>query len=155
MSNDVPTSRTYVHAACEMPTEISESDFEAIADPICPSSHTMCAECEESFPMEEFAWSDTGERIVDYYDRYMQRVGTLGRMVGSRGTGIALAVLGLAGGASLGFVAAASIGWIGGVLVGLVCATIFGSAGLLVWDAVLKPAIVRRALGVDDCRMLK
>ena len=154
MSDDVPTSRDYVHAACEMSTEISESDFEAIADPFCPSSHTMCAECDESFPMEEFAWSDTGERIVDYYARYRAKVGTMGRLLGSRGTGIVFATIGIVGGGGLGIVAAQSIGWIGGVLVGLVCAAICGAAGLLLWDAALKPSIARAAFGVDDCRSL-
>ena len=154
MSDSVPTSRTYVHTACEMETEIDDSDFEAIADPISRSSSLMCAHCEDVFPIDDFAWADTGELIVAYYERHSLNVGAVARVLGSRALGIVFAVVGLAGGGVLAIPAAASIGWMGGTLVGLVCGVIGACAGLLVWDAVLKPAIARRAFGVADCRSL-
>lgn len=59
------TSREYVHHKCKTVTVIEGPEFAALADPLANMTGTYCAECDDAFPITEFAWADTGERISD------------------------------------------------------------------------------------------
>lgn len=64
--------RDYTHLRCGTATTIDGPEFQALADPLARMVATYCAGCEEVFPIDQFAWSDTGEKISDYYLRYQQ-----------------------------------------------------------------------------------
>ena len=129
----IPDSRTYVHLNCQTSTEVSGPEFSALSDPLIGMERTFCTGCDGMFPLDEFAWADTKERIPDYYARHAGQVSAFGRAVGSR-TGLFLVT-------GLGAIVL-------GVLVGVV-------VGFAVPEFVIKPATIRSAFGVSDTRMLR
>lgn len=64
-----PDSRAYVHTACGSGTVISGWQFKRLSDPFSLVQETYCVECESHFPMNQVAWTDTGEMLNDYRDR--------------------------------------------------------------------------------------
>lgn len=140
------SERAYVHRACGKETALDGPELSAVADPLARMVRTYCAECEEFFPMDEFAWSDTREPISAYYQRYQQQVSPLLRFLASR-LGMfmiagCLVWIGFSGSLVLGSV------WVLGV--GLIL-----SLGSFAFHTViLGPWILRRSFGTGDAREL-
>ena len=73
--DETPAARTYVHAACGKGTDVSEWDFEALCDPFFHTLATVCVHCGGvPFPLEEFEWADTKERLNVYRMRLKSHV---------------------------------------------------------------------------------
>ncbi len=140
------TERSYIHLRCRTETELDGPELRAVADPLARMVRTYCAECEEHFPMDQFAWSDTGEKISDYYRRYQGQVSPLLRVLASR-LGMFLIAGGLAWFAFSGSLVFHSI-WVLGA--GLLLAVGSVAAHTLV----LGPWILNRAFGTSDSREL-
>ena len=59
-------SRDYVHSACNGVTCISGDDYVIIECPFRRVTHTYCATCNQTVPLDEVEWVDSGQRISDY-----------------------------------------------------------------------------------------
>lgn len=141
------TSRDYIHAACESTTTIDGPEFQALADPLAKMQSTWCAECEDHFPISEFSWADTRERISDYYSRYQQQASPAMRFVASRAGMFTFAVALFFLGVPLAMILRSLWGLAGGV-VGAVLA-------IVLHVTVLGPMVLRRVLGTEDPRQLQ
>src|SRR5687767_4346201 len=64
-----PASRAYTHSSCGNNTIVDDWAFAAICDPYYTTSGTICSACSRPFPLDEFAWADTGENIEAYRKR--------------------------------------------------------------------------------------
>ena len=135
------TSRDYVHSRCSGVTTIEGPEFQALADPLSRMVSTYCSDCEDTFPIAEFAWHDTQERISDYYSRYQQQASGFQNFIASRagmftlaGIVFALGLLSCIFLGALGLIAA-----IGGAIVAIVLhVTMLGSM------------ILRQVTGTND-----
>ena len=58
--------RNYVHTACNGVTGISGDDYVIIECPFRRVTHTYCATCNQTVPLDEVKWVDSGQRISDY-----------------------------------------------------------------------------------------
>lgn len=107
---------------------------------------TYCSECDDMFPIEEFAWDDTQERISDYYARYKSQASGFQSFMASRTGMFVIAglvfVLGLL--SCLAFGALGLVNAIGGCIVAVVLHV-----------TVLGPMILRQVLGTDDPTQLE
>jgi hypothetical protein len=65
----LPASRDYIHSSCGNVTSINETVLDAICDPFYSTQGTICSACARPFPLDEFAWADTGENIEAYRKR--------------------------------------------------------------------------------------
>jgi len=141
-------SRDYIHIKCQEATTIDGPEFEMIANPLNGMLRTVCANCDDDFPLQEFVWADSNECITDYYDRYLKRATSFQCHLASR-TGlytqcgmVALffAMIGLAIKREPAYI----MGWvIAGVIIGIIL-NVF----------VISPIITRQIFGTDDCRSL-
>ena len=134
-------SRDYVHSRCGGVTTIEGPEFQALAHPLSKMVSTYCSDCEDLFPIAEFAWDDTQERISDYYARYQQQASGFQNFAASRAgmftiSGIVF-VLGLLSCVFLG--ALGLIVAIGGAIVALVLHVMM-----------LDSMILRQVTGTDD-----
>lgn len=77
-------SRDYLHSRCGGVTTIEGPEFQALADPLSKMVSTYCSDCDDMFPVAEFAWDDTQERISDYYTRYQQQASGFQNFTASR-----------------------------------------------------------------------
>ena len=59
-------SRDYIHSACRGVTTISGDDYVIIECPFRRVTHTYCATCNQTVPLDEVAWVDSSQRISDY-----------------------------------------------------------------------------------------
>lgn len=152
--DEVPESRVCVHEMCGADTIVSGSDFRLLSDPLSVADRTYCAHCEEHFPLTEFRWAETRERISEYRERYQALLPRTGRLlVGTSGR-----LLPILGGAVLGItLVLAQV-----PLVGTPASrALAGAGGLLgaftgMWIQVkaIEPAVYRRAFGSSDPRTL-
>lgn len=146
--NKLRTSREYVHRKCKNTTVIDGPEFEALADPLANMICTYCGECEEHFPIAEFAWTDTDERISDYYKRYRQQASPAQRFLASR-----KAMFVMSGVAAL-------LALLIGLLVlkmpviSVVLAVVAVGATFALHTLVIGPMILKQALGTNDPRQL-
>lgn len=142
------TSREYIHRKCRGTTEIDGPEFSALADPLANMVGTYCAECEEFFPIGEFAWADTKERISDYYKRYQQQASPSQRFLASRRGMFVMS--GIAGAAGL------LIGILGLKMpvIGVVLAVVAVVAMLALHTLMIGPMILKQVLGTSDPRQL-
>jgi hypothetical protein len=154
MNTAIPDSRTYIHEKCGQATDVSESEFKIVASPLPGCRMTMCCACAQHFPIAEFKWADSGERIVDYYNRHRAKASLSARLVSSLAFTLALVALGGIGGVAAGVAAGNWVGIIVGFLVGIVSVLVGMVAGLLVASAI-ETRVVARSLGVPDVRCLK
>jgi len=134
-------SRDYVHAQCSGVTTIDGPEFQALADPLTRMTSTYCSECDAVFPIDEFAWDDTQERISDYYARYQQQASGLQKFLASR-TGMftissIVFFLGLASCIVLG-------------IFGLIVAIAGAIVSIVVHVMSIGPMILRQVLGTND-----
>jgi hypothetical protein len=154
-SPQIPESRPYRHRNCNEETVVSGQHFEVLSDPLSGMTRTWCNTCNDFFPLADFEWSDTSERITDYCSRHSARATRLERFLSSRMFLTISLIFGFLAGAIGGFVLFRAKG---GVL--LIVMTVFvGVIGVIVFGSLkeffLGKLIVRRVCGVSDTRMLK
>ena len=139
-------SRDYVHSRCGGVTTIDGPEFQALADPLSRMVSTYCSECEETFPITEFAWDDTQERISDYYARYQHQASGLQNFLASRAGMFTVAGVIF----SLGLVSCVALG-----LLGLIAAIAGAVISIVLHVTVLGPMILRQVLGTNDPTQLE
>jgi hypothetical protein len=115
---------------------------------------TYCERCDDHFPMHEFVWDDTGERLTDYYARYAAMFKGRDRFLASE----TLVFLCLGLGAVLGGVAGFRVGrnWgtlamIGVIILGVL---LVGVVGFVV-GAAIKQSVLKRVVGTDNFTSLE
>ena len=140
-------SRDYVHTQCGGETTIDGPEYAAFADPLSKMTSTYCAECEGVFPVSQFAWADTRERISDYYAHYQKQASGLQQFLASRAAMFTMSGVMFVAGLSLTLVLGAGLGLAAGV-VGAVVA-------IVVHVMVIGPMILRQVLGTNDPRQLE
>jgi hypothetical protein len=146
--------RSYTHKACGEATVVNGRELLALCDPFSATVGTYCVACETHFPLKEFVWDDTRERISAARARH-----------GAMAPGWARALLRPSG--CLGFVlllapAAAGPGYAVGRALGApgwvfpVLAALGGAvAAVLILAVVVSPAVMRQYYGVSDWRELR
>ena len=107
---------------------------------------TYCSECEETFPITEFVWDDTQERISDYYARYQHQASGLQNFLASRASMFTIAGVVF----SLGLVSCVALG-----LLGLIAAIAGAVISIVLHVTVLGPMILRQVLGTNDPTQLE
>jgi hypothetical protein len=151
----VPESRAYRHLACGGATTVTGSPFEVITNPLASMHRTWCSDCNRYFPMDEYAWLDTGEKITDYWARHSARATRLERFLCSKTAMVLLVSAGLIAGMILGYfmfrqnqlaVKILMIPFMGGL-------GVFAAAALFI--SVITKFILWRVCGVSDTRVLK
>lgn len=154
-STPTPQSRSYIHKACEMATEVDGGEFQALADPLADMKQTYCTSCEDYFPVREFRWEDTNETLSKYYARHSQKASAMARFLGRRDGMLALCLLGT----GLGILAGIAIGLIKGLGLGILLAIILGVIGLVggfcLQAFVVNPLLLSMICGEWDPRRLK
>lgn len=140
-------SRDYVHTQCGGETTIDGPEYAALADPLSKMTSTYCAECEDVFPVSDFKWADTRERISDYYAHYQKQASGLQQFLASRGGMFTLAGVAFAAGLSLILVL--------GAVLGLVAAVAGAIIAIVFHVMVIGPMILRQVLGTNDPRQLE
>jgi hypothetical protein len=149
----VPESRAYRHLQCGADTVISGQSFEVASNPLSDMTRTWCSTCNAFFPVTECQWSDTGEKISDYYSRHSAGATQLQRFLCSKKFMIICAVIGLiAGGIGGYFLFRDSKLWLQIFMVPFV-----GGIGVFVMCAIyvqLGNIITKRVCGVSDTRVL-
>jgi hypothetical protein len=94
-SPTIPESRVYRHLQCGTETVISGQSFEVASNPLSDMTRTWCTQCNSFFPITDYEWSDTGEKISDYYARHSVRATSIERFLCSKKFMIICAVTGL------------------------------------------------------------
>jgi hypothetical protein len=59
-------SRDYIHSVCKGVTTVSGDDYVMIECPFRRVTHTYCTGCNQTVPLSEVTWVDSGQRISDY-----------------------------------------------------------------------------------------
>ncbi|MDB5338861.1 MAG: hypothetical protein JWN70_4480 [Planctomycetaceae bacterium] len=149
----VPESRIYRHLKCGGDTTVSGDSFEFASNPFSNMSHTWCATCNGFFRVAEYEWSDTREKITDYYARHGSRATPFQRFVCSRSIGIIGMIIGLV----LGLVTGNFL-FLNQAQGTRILLTLFaGFVGIMICvmsQTELRKLIARRVCGVSDSRML-
>lgn len=151
----VPESRAYRHIQCGADTAVSGQAFETVSNPMSSMEQTLCSSCGRMFPITAFEWSDTGEKISDYYARYTKNATPLQRFLCSKKFMVALIIICIIL-AEIGIyflvrnqnVLALVICLAGGVMIG-------GIIGMSVFIYGFADPIKRKVCGVSDTRTLK
>jgi hypothetical protein len=149
----VPESRVYRHLQCGADTVISGQAFEVASNPLADMTRTWCNTCSAFFPVSDYQWSDTGEKISDYYARHSAGATKRDRFLCSKKFMVICAAIGFVLGAAGGYflfrdeelwLKIFMVPFVGGVGVFIACA---------LYLQIGKP-IVRRVCGVSDTRVL-
>ena len=148
------TSRTYSHVTCGSDTTVYDDSHVYVAQVFAHPKTTYCGGCEDYFPMGEFCWSNTQERLTDYYARYQSKYSNFEKMV--CGPFVLLAPL-------LGFVIGGLFGLLifsllAGIVVGLILGTIGAfTCAVIAWfvQTAIMQSIDKRLLGTHDHTQLK
>lgn len=154
MSETIPDSRSYRHLKCGKVTIVSEGDYKVLANPLTACQETVCAACEEAFPIQEFEWADTGENIVDYHVRHKAKLSPSTVTICSANLGCAVLLLGIIAGLAVGIVSGRSLGLGWGIGIGVVAVLVALYAAVVIWDSFTSGRLTRE-LGVPDVRCLK
>ena len=152
-SPPIPESRVYRHLQCGTDTVISGQAFEVASNPLSDMTRTWCTKCEAFFPVTDYEWSDTGEKISDYYSRHSARASQLDRFLCSKKFMIVCALTGFLLGAVAGFVLVRNAT----LLVQVLMVPFVGGLGVfgaLALYLLLGKPIVKRVCGVSDTRLL-
>ncbi len=149
-----PESRTYRHVKCGQDTVVSGQAFEVVSNPMSSMERTQCSSCGEMFPITDFAWSDTGETISDYYARHSRSATPLQRFLCSKKFMVAVIALSIVA-MEIGiwfllargdkFVLAFCL--VGGLVIGAII-------GMAVFVSGFADPIKRTVCGVSDTRSL-
>ena len=149
----IPESRVYRHLQCGTQTVISGQAFEVASNPLSDMTRTWCNQCNAFFPVADYEWSDTGEKISDYYARHSARATALERFLCSKRFMIICAVAGFILGAVGGyFLFRNQRLWLQILMVPFV-----GGVGTFIAAAIylmLGKPITKRVCGVSDTRVL-
>ncbi len=152
MGDPRDSERSYTHKRCGEPTALTGVYLLALCDPFSATVGTYCSGCHEHFPLKQFTWDDTGERISAARRRHAAEASTWTRFLLGGGW-LALLALGAALGFGAGFGFGRLVGgfsWPLGLVGGL-----FGLfAGLLTLGALI-PVLLRGSFGVSDWRELR
>ena len=151
----IPESRSYRHVHCGNETLVSGQAFEVVSNPMSSMERTQCSSCGAMFPISDFEWSDSGEKISDYYARHTQSATELQRFLCSKKVMVALILLSItltdvgiyflmAGGDK--FVLAFCL--VGGAMIGAII-------GMSIFLSGLANPIKRKVCGVSDTRSLR
>jgi hypothetical protein len=156
MTNEtVPESRTYKHTKCGQETVVSDESFSVVSNPLSDMTRTWCSPCNSFFPVSEYEWADTGERIVDYYARHSAKATAFDRFLCSRTFLILSVVLGLLVGAAVGYMLVRN----GGLGQKILVSGFLGVVGVVIAAAVnvsvISKVIAKRVFGVADTRLLR
>jgi hypothetical protein len=149
----IPESRVYRHLQCGGETVISGQAFEVASNPMSDMTRTWCNQCNAFFPVTDYQWSDTGEKISDYYLRHSARATNVERFLCSKKFMIICAIAGFILGAVGGYLLFRNNPlWLQIFMVPFV-----GGLGVLAACALylqLGKPITRRVCGVSDTRVL-
>ena len=151
----VPESRVYRHVACGTDTIVSGEAFSVASNPLADMNRTWCTACNAFFPVGEYEWTDTGEKIVDYYARHSAKATALDRFLCSKVFLIISVVVGALVGLVVGYLLVRNGGWGQRIVVAGILALVgvFAAAALNV--SVISKVIAKRVCGVTDTRTLK
>jgi hypothetical protein len=154
-SEPAPGSRVYRHTKCGAETLVSGNAFSVVSNPLADMTRTWCTPCNAFFPVAEYVWADTDERIVDYYARHSTKASKVDRFLCSKVFLIVSVLVGAIAGGVIGYLLTSNGGWGQRVLAtgGLAFVGVFAAAALNV--SVIGPLIVKRVCGVADTRTLK
>ena len=154
MADQIPHSRLYIHNKCGEVTEIGGGDFKNVASPVPGMVTTMCSACGKMFPISQFKWADSDEKIVAYYARHRARVPSPTKRLCSRPIRIAIMMTGFLAGIGFGF-------WVRNMFVAagdflpIVVSSVIGAIGsLTIWEGITN-RVLSRSLGVPDIRCLR
>ena len=152
-SSAVPDSRVYRHLQCGSETVISGQSFEVASNPLSDMTRTWCSQCSSFFPITEYQWADTGEKISDYYVRHSAKATQLDRFLCSKKFMMICAIAGFILGAIGGyFLFRDQKLWLQIFMVPFVGGLgVFGACAIYL--AIGKP-ITKRVCGVSDTRVL-
>ena len=78
---------------CGNDTVVSGDAFEVVSNPMSSMEQTQCSSCGAMFPISDFEWSDTGEKLSDYYARHTQNATELQRFLCSKKFMVAVIVI--------------------------------------------------------------
>jgi len=152
--NVVPESRTYRHFACKTETTISGQPFSVMSNPLSDMARTWCSQCGAHFPLSEYEWSDTNEKVTDYYARHSAKATPLQVFLCSRRCMILLAATGFLLGAIGGyFLFRNNALWLQ-ILMPIACGGFGAFGGLAVYISALCGPITQKVCGVSDTRTL-
>lgn len=156
MQQEAPTSRSYTHDRCKQETIVADAAFSNMASPLSDITLTYCSGCKGMFQVSEFAWTDTGENLIEYRKRLAGHAGPVSRFLCSKTAVLcmlALAVLlGVAGAQWLSPVQRGLLGFAFTALgIGFVSVVVL--AGILV--SVITPMVHKRVCGESDPRQLR
>ena len=126
-----------------------------MSDPLAGMRTTYCVSCEDQFPVSEFSWSDTDERISDYYARHRKNATALDLWWCGNGGLAFLAGIGFLAGAIFGIILGVMMSWLIGLVTGTVLAIVGAIVGVVMREVLFSKSIVKRVCGVDDTRMLR
>jgi hypothetical protein len=126
-----------------------------MSDPMAGMRTTYCVDCEDQFPVTEFAWSDTNELISDYYARHRKSASASDLWWCGNGGLAFLAGVGAVAGIILGIILGATTSWLIGLITGAVLAMTGAILGVVTREKLLSRRIVKRVCGVNDTRMLR
>jgi hypothetical protein len=150
----IPESRAYRHLQCGDETLVSGQSFEVVSNPMSSMEQTQCSTCGAMFPISDFAWSDTGEKLSDYYARHTQNATPAQRFLCSK----TFMVIVIAGAAVL---TAAAVSWLVWDMNWLARAICFAGGlgigafiGMALFLNVFANPITRKVCGVNDTRLL-
>ena len=148
-------SRTYQHLSCKEHTTVSEGDHEYVTHVFCHPYETYCVACEKHFPVEEFRWSNTKERLTDYYSRYQSMFSDSEKFICrgsfSLGTAAASLLLGAVVGFLVGYLLSGLTFGIVGAVVGTLLSVGFTVRVVAAWIR----SINQRVLGAKEYTELK
>ena len=155
MRRSAPDSRAYRHRKCNGQTVVGGDDFYYVAQIFAHPKRTYCASCSDYFPMNQFCWSDTDERITHYYARYAAKFTAAETIINQSSiylsilctTALIMGVIGF----TLGCI---MVMWIVGIVGFVVGAGLGGYVTNAVLDKIVKQTSMR-ALGVSDHTMLE
>jgi hypothetical protein len=110
---------------------------------------THCERCHDDFPIDEFVWDDTGERLTDYYSRYAAMFKGKDRFFASEKMVFLSIALGAVIGGVAGFLMARAWGTLATIGVAVLGVMLLGFVGFVV-GAAIKQRVLLRVLGTDD-----
>jgi hypothetical protein len=151
----VPQFRAYRHSRCQQETMVAGQSFEVVSNPMSSMERTFCTPCGAMFPIDEFAWADTGETISDYYARHTSRATPLQRFLCSKTFMVAvIATAAIAASAGCSLLVANKdlftriLMATGGLMIG-------AFIGMAIFVSGFANPIKRRVCGVSDTRQLR